>query len=145
MASGNPSADGKALCTSCGLCCDGTLFRFVLLEGTEIDWARRRRLPLFERNGQTSLQQPCTLLNANGCSAYSERPQRCQKYECSLLRRLKAGDVPLDTARATVQKARRLSSAIPPTADDVGGNLDIAALRWLLVREFETKSKYTPT
>jgi len=66
-----------ALCRSCGLCCDGSLFGRVRLEPGEVDSARRRRLHVVA-NGR-SFEEPCTALVKQGehhhCSIYADRPE----------------------------------------------------------------------
>jgi len=97
------------ICQSCGLCCDGTLFVSVPLEAGEVDWARGRQLPMFEKEGVSFFRQRCACFAADGlCSAYDSRPAACRRFRCHLLRRLEAGEVTENRARAAVEQAKQL-------------------------------------
>lgn len=101
------SDEAGALCRSCGLCCDGTLFTFVRLEPGEASRARASSLPIVERDGAEALPQPCAALDGCDCRVYDARPAPCSRYDCMLLIALKSGEVTLAEARSTVEEARR--------------------------------------
>jgi hypothetical protein len=78
-----------ALCTRCGLCCDGTLFADVelssraeptQLEGPGLEIESDVEAPL--------LVQPCAALRGRRCSIYAHRPGCCRTFECKLLQDL---------------------------------------------------------
>lgn len=108
------------LCTTCGLCCNGALFRDVRLR-KEDHPQRLRRLGLtIERTGTRScLLQPCAAFDGSLCQAYADRPSRCRAFECHVLRRLATGALDLRAARRRVQKALRLSDQIRKDLDSL--------------------------
>lgn len=56
------------ICFDCGLCCNGTIFDKVRVEGGD------------------DLILPCiNLTNENKCSIYENRPERCKVFECKIL------------------------------------------------------------
>ena len=96
-----------ALCTQCGLCCDGSLFADVELSGP----AEATRVELLgldvEEDGDDRplLVQPCTALDGTRCSVYEHRPECCRTFECKLLQETARGTVSLDHARAQIAEA----------------------------------------
>lgn len=91
------------LCTSCGICCDGTLFVASRLQPGE-------RMPGAVSRGWFSL--PCDQLKDRCCSIYEQRPQACRNFECKLVGALRSGAVTLDEGLAIVAEAhRRLDAA----------------------------------
>jgi Fe-S-cluster containining protein len=124
-----------ALCQSCGLCCDGSLFGRVRLEPGEVEPARRHRL-LVVANAR-SFEEPCTALvkrdARHHCSIYAERPESCRRFVCALY----AGHVrepgSLDARVAVVRRAKALLAFLrsaglrfgeedEPAWDDEGSN-----------------------
>lgn len=99
--------DASALCRSCGLCCDGTLFTFVRLDANEATRARTNALPIVTRDGGDALPQPCAALDGCDCRVYESRPAPCARYDCMLLVALKGGETSLGEARRIVDEARR--------------------------------------
>lgn len=99
-----------ALCQSCGLCCDGSLFGRVRLESSEVDSARRRRL-LVVANGK-SFEEPCTALVKRDahhlCSIYAERPESCRRFVCELYAGHVREPASLDDRMAVVRRAKAL-------------------------------------
>jgi uncharacterized protein len=109
------SADLSALCRSCGLCCDGTLFTFVRLDAAEARQARSNGLTIVHRDdGSDALPQPCSALRGRDCSAYESRPGPCLRYECSLLDALRGGETSLEEAQVVVTEAHRLVAEKAP-------------------------------
>ncbi len=103
------SLDSSALCTSCGLCCDGTLFsRIELAPGEDGAGLETAGMRLVEANGVRKASQPCAALKGCNCTAYSIRPAVCRDYRCNLLRRLDAGETDVESALEIVASARRL-------------------------------------
>lgn len=102
-----------SLCLSCGLCCDGTLFRRVALEAGE--GARLgTRVRLSEEDG--SLVQPCRALSERKCGVYEDRPSVCRKFRCLALEQLEKGELSDDEAHEMVREAldrrRRLAEVM---------------------------------
>lgn len=101
-----------ALCTHCGLCCDGTLFSEVELGGPG-EATRLEALGLaIEEDDRPLLLQPCAGLAGRRCSVYAHRPGSCRTFECRLLQDVRSGttSVPraLATIRATLARVRRI-------------------------------------
>ena len=115
------SADTDALCMQCGLCCDGTFFGSVVVAENEGPRLERVGLRVIQQDGVPTMPQPCIALGGCLCSVYSERPAACAKYECSLRKRVNAGESTLEDATAKVAKMRALLATIrtafdcPPT------------------------------
>jgi Fe-S-cluster containining protein len=88
------------LCTSCGLCCDGTLFADVELAGR----AEATRLEVLgltieddDSDGEL-LALPCGALRGTRCGIYAHRPSCCRTFECRLLQAVRRGSVAVDQA-----------------------------------------------
>ncbi len=97
-----------ALCTHCGLCCDGTLFADLALVG--VREARRMEdlgLRLDEDSDEAALMLlPCAGLKGTRCTVYAHRPRCCRTFECHLLLDAQRGAVSVATARATIDETR---------------------------------------
>jgi hypothetical protein len=89
-----------SLCLSCGLCCDGTMFREVPVTAAEAKALGRRAL--FNR-GRTRLTQPCRALKARCCQVYEDRPAKCREFNCLVLQSLLRGEVTEDEARQSIE------------------------------------------
>ena len=90
------------LCTSCGLCCDGTLFADVELVG-QAEAARLEIMGLELDDGETNaglLSQPCAALQGGRCGIYAYRPKCCRVFECHLLQNAQRGAVTAERAAA---------------------------------------------
>jgi putative zinc- or iron-chelating protein len=136
-----------ALCQSCGLCCDGSLFGRVRLESNEVESARRHRL-LVVANGK-SFEQPCTALvkrdTHHHCSIYAERPESCHRFVCKLYAGHVREPASLGDRMALVRRAKALLAFLEnaglrfgehdePFRDDEDSNPRIGA--WMpVVRE----------
>jgi uncharacterized protein len=97
-----------ALCTRCGLCCDGTLFGDVELSGP----AEATRLEILGLNvdedeaGAELLALPCAGLRGTRCSVYAHRPRCCRTFECRLLQEAGRGVVTEAQALARIAAAK---------------------------------------
>lgn len=128
--------DGARLCGACGMCCDGTLFDHVDIapeNATELAAAGVR-----VEIGRSRLPQPCSAhrpsSGADGaCTVYDIRPQPCRSFRCLALRRVGAGELPLEDALAQVAEARSRERALLATlrACTDGGGSDAATVRSL--------------
>jgi hypothetical protein len=101
-----------ALCTTCGACCNGTLFDEVPLEREEIALGPRLSLPIVACGDAAAMPLPCPRLHGASCTIYPERPSTCRTYRCGLLAALEAGQVELDDALARVAALRDASSRL---------------------------------
>jgi hypothetical protein len=99
------------LCTSCGLCCDGSVFGQLRLdEGEE---ARFRRLPVLAPVLYDDyLHLPCPALSERRCTTYEMRPAGCARYRCRLLIAYEEERVDLASALTVVDQAHALAAEL---------------------------------
>jgi hypothetical protein len=126
------------LCTSCGLCCAGALFTRGTLLPQEVDWARKKRLNVIQRDEGLSFTVPCHLLEKKSCTVYEDRPQICRAFVCKLLVRLEAGEITLEDAQVKVRRLDELyqSAKTHTTTSSVEALLDLGELEALATRDF---------
>lgn len=74
------------LCTKCGRCCNGSVFKLTTLNREEQQRFKRADLP-----------QPCPYFKGT-CVIYDERPEACQNFQCNAARELLAGTMTLEQA-----------------------------------------------
>ena len=102
------SIAASRLCVTCGMCCDGTLFHIVRMQPSDSVAALNvLGLKLKKKKGQNCIEQPCQMLKQQQCSIYSGRPERCQLFECQLLKRFAEGTITEANAAVTISEARR--------------------------------------
>jgi Fe-S-cluster containining protein len=107
----------EQLCLACGLCCDGTLFDGVQLEGGD-DAKQLKALGLpvaFSRgrNPVARFPQPCAALCADRtCRLYTDRPRQCRVFECGVFKEMQAGRTEFDAALRLVKKTRRQADRV---------------------------------
>ena len=97
------------ICTTCGLCCDGTLFADVELVG-QAEVARLEFIGMAVEDDDTNaglLSQPCAALRGRRCGIYEHRPQCCRLFECHLLQDAQRGAVTVERALEHVANARK--------------------------------------
>ncbi|MBK6976639.1 MAG: YkgJ family cysteine cluster protein [Cytophagaceae bacterium] len=89
------------LCVTCGMCCDGSLFRHGhLFDQEDIDLAKGLGLEVVENEG---FKMPCKFFDGK-CSIWtSEKPKICEKYFCKPLKRYLNGDIDFDEASIKVK------------------------------------------
>jgi len=98
-----------ALCTRCGLCCDGSLFADVELAGrAEATRLEVMGLEIEDEGGRSALLiQPCRALDGTRCSVYAHRPKCCRSFECRLLQDARRGAVRPERAVEQIAEARQ--------------------------------------
>lgn len=97
-----------ALCTQCGLCCDGTLFGDVELGGRR-EAIRLEALGLDVDSDDADVELlalPCAGLRGTRCGVYVHRPQCCRTFECRLLQQAQRGHVTTAAALARIRGAK---------------------------------------
>ncbi|HEX7663472.1 MAG TPA: YkgJ family cysteine cluster protein [Polyangiaceae bacterium] len=109
----NAPHDLHALCRSCGLCCDGSLFGRARLAPDEVASAKRHGLRVVANEG--SFEQPCSALEKRTCTIYDERPQACRVFVCKLYDRQANEGGPLEEKLAIVARARTLLAELDAT------------------------------
>lgn len=100
------------LCVACGLCCDGSLFRFLPVDEAERDAYERLALPVVTQSGRPAMPLPCSRLSERSCTVYAERPGGCRAYVCRLGDELERGAVSAERALAVVREAQRRIAAL---------------------------------
>lgn len=135
------SSDNQALassiCISCGLCCNGTLFRQARVfphEDAVAIGALGFRVNLL-KDGRRNFPLPCRYLQGTVCSIYAEtRPDICPEYRCKLLKRFISGELPLDDALDLVARAvahaDQVRRDLSGTGDAYGVSIDNLFARW---------------
>lgn len=109
-----PATDQQlsAICTNCGLCCDGTLYFVAPLSKAECD----NLIPVLEvrteANGDTVLKQPCKALAGSCCTIYDSRPQICRGYRCGVLESVIDGELQPERAVQIVSEVRALARTV---------------------------------
>ncbi len=128
-----PDSLTAALCTECGLCCDGSLLAEVELSG-EVEAGRMETLDLEVEEGDDNgrdawfLPLPCEALCGSKCGVYEHRPQTCRTFECRLLKDADSGALQLDEALAAVAVARSERDAVLELLGDLDADGDTAGL-----------------
>lgn len=97
----------EALCQSCGLCCDGSLFTRVPLGVDEVVPHDALAVVTNEKGGR-HVPQRCAALSGTVCQVYGQRPLACRRYECLLFGALREGEVSLGEAIDVVHRAQAL-------------------------------------
>ncbi len=97
----------EALCQSCGLCCDGSLFTRVPLGVDEVVPHDALAVVTNEKGGR-HVPQRCAALAGTVCQVYAQRPLACRRYECLLFGALREGEVSLGEAIDVVHRAQAL-------------------------------------
>ncbi len=88
-----------ALCQSCGLCCNGSLFSFVGLKEPDLEALKGTPIKTrSDKDDKTIFSQPCAALSGTSCSIYEKRPGACRSYLCSLTRGVLNGSNDLESA-----------------------------------------------
>ncbi|NOT35642.1 MAG: YkgJ family cysteine cluster protein [Candidatus Eisenbacteria bacterium] len=111
-----------ALCTRCGLCCDGSLFADVELTGPrEAERLEGLGLRIEDDDAESELMLlPCAALKGTRCSVYAHRPACCRTFECGLLQRTRRGRVSVESALVHITEARRRIGAVHRLLESLG-------------------------
>ena len=109
-----------ALCTRCGLCCDGSLFADVELAGpAEAAGLEAMGLEI-EDDDHGLLVQPCAALRGKRCGIYAHRPECCRTFECRLLQDVRRGAVGVEQARKLIAEALKGVGRVRELAVELG-------------------------
>lgn len=111
------------LCLSCGLCCDGTLFRDVELQPGD-DAAKLGALGLpIPRSALRAprFAQPCAALCADlRCRVYADRPARCRQFECAVFKAVASGELEPPAALKTIRQTRQMAEKVRRLLRELG-------------------------
>jgi hypothetical protein len=130
-----PDSVAQQLCLTCGLCCNGVLFKDVELQPGD-DAARLKSLGLSVRNPQSAIRnpkskfpQPCAALcEDNRCRIYAERPARCRQFECARFKSVAAGATSVAAALRTIRLARQRAERVRTLLRALGDTNEQVAL-----------------
>lgn len=93
----------EALCLSCGLCCDGSLFWAVELDANE---------PAPPAAANHQLPQPCAHHCGGACAIYPSRPGQCRAFVCNVLQAVLDGTRAPAWAEARIEAMRHLLAGL---------------------------------
>ncbi len=97
------------LCSSCGLCCNGTIFAVGRLDPEEVEPARSLGLRVLPTS---VFELPCPQHDGRRCTVYASRPKVCAKYECRLRRDHASKGDALAPKLAATGRARELAARV---------------------------------
>ncbi len=106
-------AASEALCLSCGLCCDGSLFWAVELEVADSHPTGT--------GGDGRLPQPCQFHQAGACGIYADRPGQCRAFVCRVLQAVLDGARDRAWAEARIEAMRHLLAGLDNALPGEGG------------------------
>ena len=111
------------LCTNCGLCCNGTVFKCAMIEQDEDTGALKAMGARFTvENQQIELVLPCVAHIDGRCSVYPHRFKICESFRCKLLQDYLRGKVSRDRALEVVGETslhtNRVEELIRKTYDE---------------------------
>jgi Fe-S-cluster containining protein len=114
---------------ACNLCCDGSLFNRVGVEPEEKERLQEKGRFYTKSNGEIRMRLGCQYLGDNGaCECYKQRPKKCRRYQCELLRSVEAGITAMEDAVSIVQEARQLRDKSKQASEAAivagGGSMD---------------------
>ncbi|HXI51382.1 MAG TPA: YkgJ family cysteine cluster protein [Candidatus Saccharimonadales bacterium] len=132
VAASNPPSPARVtarLCLTCGLCCDGTLFKDVELQpGDAPADLEARGLPLRRVHGKTKFPQPCAALNGCRCEIYRARPSHCRQFECLLFQSVSQGRTAIEDALRIIRDARGRAARVRRLLRELGDEAEQVAL-----------------
>jgi Fe-S-cluster containining protein len=110
---GGSAAAVAALCSQCGLCCNGVLFGDVELQGGDAATALSAAgLELFRKGRKRAFSQPCACYVNGLCQIYEHRPRQCRAFECRQVQRVAAGEASAAAALKKIQLARQRAAEV---------------------------------
>ena len=107
----------SAICTECGLCCDGSLFpKAHVIDEDDQATAQRLGLTTFEESGKRYFKLPCPCFDQL-CTVYDvKRPHICKAFFCEPLKKANKGDISLEEATKKIKLAIQLRSEVKALA-----------------------------
>lgn len=119
----------EALCTNCGLCCDGTLFEDVELKNEREALGLELMGVQIDTDAAPALPLPCTALDGRKCSIYKNRPGTCRRFECKLLQQTKLGNISTAEAKTTIKQTLDQAAVIKNLCKKIEGKKNNGSLR----------------
>jgi len=116
------------------MCCDGTIFADLKLQpednarhlnslGREMHLPGGHALVL-----RRKICQPCAGFDGRSCLIYANRPEYCRRFECGVLKEVKAGTMARRTARNRICAARKLVAQVIALLRELGDQDETLAL-----------------
>jgi hypothetical protein len=103
----------QALCRSCGLCCDGTLFTRVSLKPPDLlPPLQAAGIRILDGDESQYFPQPCAAFRECRCIVYDDRPAACRKYRCELLKNFESGSLSWDEAQERIGRVQELRALL---------------------------------
>ncbi len=118
----------QQLCTVCGLCCNGVIFRDVELGAADTATLKSLGLPVKELRNKTVMNQPCAALDCNLCKVYAARPNYCREFECALLKSTVRGQTRVEVALKNIRSAQKRADKVKRLLREVGNHDEHLAL-----------------
>jgi hypothetical protein len=112
-------AGGESICTQCGLCCDGSLFRAARLKDDD-DRELMATHGIRVREVDRQFELPCPCLVDKRCGIYDERFSTCRRFRCRLLKEVQDEGLAPSEALQVIAHATLLSRAIRETLAEHG-------------------------
>lgn len=102
------------LCLACGLCCEGTVFGFAVLEKDEVEQAAQIGLTgTVTTDNLPTFSLPCSYLDGACCTRYQDwRPSICSHYFCHVQKRTQRSELTEEEAFARITRARQLAADV---------------------------------
>jgi Fe-S-cluster containining protein len=114
-------SSGEDLCLRCGLCCDGTLFGDVELQGSDDLAVLSQAGVVLRRKGKRQIfTQPCACLDGRSCRIYQNRPARCRTFDCQVLRRSFTRELNRSQALRLIARARKYTGEVERLLSKLG-------------------------
>ncbi|WND03765.1 YkgJ family cysteine cluster protein [Temperatibacter marinus] len=108
------------VCTSCSLCCNGSLFSYVEITEKEENTLQSLGFKTeINQEGERQFEQPCPKLKEGCCTIYQDRPQGCKVYNCYLINGIKEGEISPEDALQTVFKVKEEAAWFFETLEDI--------------------------
>ena len=122
----SPASNSVAsrLCLACGLCCNGVLFHTVRLQPNDAPKELAALgLKLKRKQRGDYIIQPCPAFCDGHCAIYAQRPERCQRFECRQLQRVKAGTLTETDALEKICEVQRRAAHLDGLSRRADGSL----------------------
>ncbi|MFO1485089.1 MAG: YkgJ family cysteine cluster protein [Verrucomicrobiaceae bacterium] len=109
------------LCTSCGMCCDGTMFQIVKMQpGDCAAELAKLGMRIRSKDGGYHMEQPCPALKELKCEIYEKRPTRCRLFHCQQLRLLEADKKNEDEVMMLIAETRAQAAQVRDLIEQCG-------------------------
>lgn len=129
-----PLSDSSSICTSCGACCDGTLFSYAKLQpDDDVSVISSCGTEIVKTTEKYCFNLPCSALKDRCCQIYHlTRPDICSAFRCKTLRQFENKKISYEEAVKRVEKLLFLKQSLRgETANLIPNseNLSVVAIR----------------